>query len=162
MNAPVVTANKVISFTYLIRNSTGEICEYRSVPVTYIHGSGSDLFPEIEAALDGHEVGYKATVVLPPEQAFGDRDPDLAFTDNIENMPEELRYIGSEPDAENEQGEVRHFRVVKIEDGQLTVDANHPLAGQTLTYEVTITGIRDATGEELGSGNAAPDFRGLA
>jgi len=162
MNAPAVAANKVISFTYLIRNNAGEICEYRGLPVTYIHGSGSDLFPEIEAALDGCEVGHKATVVLSPEQAFGDRDPDLVFADDIENVPEELRYVGAELDAENEQGEVRHFRVINIEGEQLTVDANHPLAGQTLTYEVTITGIRDATREELSSGTAAPDPGGHA
>lgn len=90
MNEPIVTANKVVAFTYSIRDRSGEIREYRDRPVTCIHGSGSDLFPEIEAALDGRPVGYKTSVVLTPEQAFGYPDPDLTFTGKLENVPPEL------------------------------------------------------------------------
>lgn len=162
MNQPIVSANKVVAFTYTIRDGSGEIREYRDLPVTYIHGGNSDLFPEIEAALDGRPVGYKTTVVLTPEQAFGDPDPDLTFTDKLENVPPELRHVGAELDAQSESGEVKHFRVTNIENDELTVDANHPLAGETLTYQVTLTSIRDATREELASGEAAPELGALA
>ncbi len=157
-----VEPNKVVSITYLIRDDTGEICEYRDLPVAYIHGGRGDLFPQIEAALAGHGVGSKATVTLAPEQAFGHPDPALTFTDDIDNVPPQLRYVGAELDAENEQGEVRHFQVTKIENGRLTVDANHPLAGKSLHYEVTIVGIRDATAEELASGQPQPDLPDLS
>ena len=53
----VVTKNKVISLIYVVRNEKGEIFEYRDLPISYVHGSGADLFPRVEQALDGHAVG---------------------------------------------------------------------------------------------------------
>lgn len=162
MSKPTVSANKVVAIKYRIRDAYGKVREQRDLPITYIHGGNSELFPEIEAALDGRPVGFSTSVVLTPEQAFGFPDPNLTFTDSLENVPPELRYIGAELDAQNASGEIRHFRVTRIEDGELTVDANHPLAGQTLTYDITITGIRDATAAELAVGEAAPDRGGPA
>jgi len=162
MSEPVVSANKVVAFTYLIRDTADQVREARDLPVTYLHGNNSDLFPEIEAALDGRPVGYKTSVILSPDQAFGHPDPSLTFTDELDNVPPELRYVGAELDAKSESGEVKHFRVIKIENGKLTVDANHPLAGETLTYEITIRSIRTATAKELASGVAAPELDGPA
>ena len=162
MTEPTVSANKVVAIKYRIRDASGRVREQRDIPITYIHGGNSELFPEIEAALDGRPVGFTTSVVLTPEQAFGYPDPDLVFTDSLDNVPPELRYVGAELDAESESGDIKHFRVTKIEDGALTVDANHPLAGQTLTYDVTITGIRDASPAELATGEAAPDMGALA
>lgn len=161
MTEPVAGLNKVVSIIYMIRDESGTISEYRDLPVTYIHGAQNDLFPAIEAALDGRPVGYKATVELAPDDAFGPHDPALIFTDDLDNTPAELRYVGAELEAQNERGEVRQFRVTEIQDGKLTVDANHPYAGKRLAYEVTITQIRDATPEELASGEAAPDLSSL-
>lgn len=102
--------------------------------------------------------GYRATLQLTSDEAFGAHDPSLMFTDAIDNVPRQLRYVGAELEAENKLGDRRQFRVTNIEDGRLTVDANHPLAGRVLTDEVTVVGIRGAGADEIRSGEARPDL----
>ena len=152
MAAPRVEANKVVSVTYLLRNQQGEVVDIRELPVAYLHGAGSDLFPQVEQALTDKTVGESIEVTLGPDEAFGAHDPKLTFTDDLENVPPELRKIGMEFEAQSPKGEAMLFRVTRIEDGKLTVDANHPLAGQTITFAVTVQDIRDATDEERKAG----------
>lgn len=152
MSRSVVAKNKVISITYVLRNQAGDIVEIRDLPVAYLHGSGSDLFPEIERALDGRAIGDRVVIELPPSAAFGAHDPNLTFTDDIENVPPELRRIGMQFEAQNDKGEARAFVVARIDRGKVTVDANHPLAGQTVTFEVTVQDVRDATPAEIKAG----------
>ena len=154
----VVAKNKVISLIYVVRNEKGEMFEYRDLPIAYVHGSGADLFPKIEQALEGRAVGDRVSVQLSPADAFGDRDPKLAFTDDIENAPPELRRIGAEFEAQNAKGESIMLTVTRIEGDKITVDANHPLAGQTVSFEVTVKDIRDATPEEIRNGRPASDL----
>jgi FKBP-type peptidyl-prolyl cis-trans isomerase SlyD len=154
----VVAKNKVVSLIYVVRNEKGEIFEYRDLPVSYVHGSGTDLFPRIEQALEGRAVGDRVAVQLTPADAFGDRDPKLAFTDDIENAPPELRRVGAEFEAQNAKGESIVLTVTRIEGDKITVDANHPLAGQNISFEVTVQDIRDATPEEIRDGRPAGDL----
>ena len=88
-----VAENKVISIVYAVRNEKGEMFEYRDLPVSYVRGSGVDLFPKIGQALEGRTVGDRVAVQLTPADAFGDRGPKLSFTDDTENAPPELRRI---------------------------------------------------------------------
>lgn len=154
----VVAKNKVVSLIYVVRNQKGEIFEYRDLPVSYVHGSGADLFPKIEQALEGHAVGDRVSVQLTPAEAFGEHDPKLTFTDDIENAPPELRRLGAEFEAQNAKGENIVLTVTHIEGDKITVDANHPLAGQTISFEVTVQDIRDATPEEIRNGRPAGDL----
>lgn len=154
----VVAKNKVVSLIYVVRNEKGEIFEYRDLPVSYVHGSGADLFPKIEQALEGRAVGDRVAVQLTPADAFGDRDPKLTFTDDIENAPPELRRVGAEFEAQNAKGESILLTVTRIEGDRITVDANHPLAGQNISFEVTVQDIRDATPEEIRDGRPAGDL----
>ncbi len=158
MSVSIVAKNKVVSLTYVLRNQQGDIFEYRDLPVAYVHGSGADLFPKIEQALEGRNVGDRVTVTLTPADAFGDRDPKLTFTDDLENAPPELRRVGAEFEAQNAKGESIVLTVMRIENGKITVDANHPLAGQTITFEVTVQDIRNATPEEIRNGRPAGDL----
>jgi FKBP-type peptidyl-prolyl cis-trans isomerase SlyD len=153
-----VAKNKVVSLIYVVRNEKGEIFEYRDLPVSYVHGSGADLFPKIEQALEGRAVGDRVAVQLTPADAFGDRDPKLTFTDDIENAPPELRRVGAEFEAQNAKGESIMLTVTRIEGDKITVDANHPLAGQNISFEVTVRDIRDATPEEIRNGRPAGDL----
>jgi len=157
----VVTKNKVVSLIYVVRNEKGEIFEYRDLPVSYVQGSGADLFPKIEPALEGRAVGDRVAVQLTPADAFGDRDPKLTFTDDIENAPPELRRVGAEFEAQNAKGESILLTVTRIEGDKITVDANHPLAGQNISFEVTVQEIRDATPEEIHNGRPAGDLPSL-
>lgn len=156
MNDLKVAAGRVVSFTYLIRDDdTGEIREYRDLPYSFVHGPDSGLFPKIAQALEACHAGDKVSVPLSALEGFGDHDPNLTFTDDVENVPPDLRFVGAELEAENESGNRRQFRVTRIADGKLTVDANHPLAGRRLRYEITVTGVREATPEEISSGIVA-------
>jgi FKBP-type peptidyl-prolyl cis-trans isomerase SlyD len=158
MSTAVVTKNKVVSLIYAVRNQKGELFEYRDLPVSYVHGSGADLFPKIEEALDGRAVGDHVEVQLTPSEAFGEHDPKLTFTDDIDNAPPELRHVGAEFEAQNAKGESIVLVVTRVEADKITVDANHPLAGQTITFEVTVRDIRDATPEEIRNGRPAGDL----
>lgn len=152
MPATRVAPHKVVSVTYLLRNQHGDIVDVRDLPVAYVHGAGSELFPQIEQALTGKTVGETIEVTLGPAEAFGAHDAKLTFTDDLENVPPELRQVGMEFEAQSPKGEAMLFRVTGIDNGKLTVDANHPLAGQTVTFVVTVQDIRDATDDERKAG----------
>lgn len=152
MPASVICKNKVVALTYVLRNQKGEVVEIHDLPVSYVHGSGADLFPKIEQALEGHVIGDAVTVTLLPEESFGQRDPKLTFIDDLDNAPPELRRVGTEFEAQNAEGESIMLQVIAIDGDRITVDANHPLAGQTVTFEVTVRDIRDATLEEVRAG----------
>jgi len=156
MSAPVVGKYKVVAITYSILDESGVILEQSDIPVCYVHGGPNQMFPEVEAALDGSDLGAAVEVVLEPESAFGHHDPSLTFTDDIENVPPEFRHVGAEVQMQNENGDTRTFVVSKIEGDKLTVDGNHPFAGKTLTYAVTVADIRDATDEEKRKGVSMP------
>ena len=158
MSDSIVAKNKAIYITYSILDSQGQVVEQSDIPIGYVHGADSGLFEQVEAALEGAKAGDKLEVVLPPEQGFGAHDPTLTFTDDIDNVPPEYRYIGAEVEFENEQGEAMKFLVTKIENGKLTVDANHPFAGQTVKFAVTVVAVRDATPDEIANGR--PDEGG--
>lgn len=155
--AETVTQGKVVSITYTLKGEDGKLFEYRDVPVSYLHGSGSDLFPKVEQALIGKSVGDRVNVVLSPDEGFGERDPNLQFKNALFDVPEDYRRIGAEIEARNEVGESRTFFVTQIEDGTVTFDANHPLVGQTVEFIVRIVGIRQASDQELQRGTPDAD-----
>lgn len=155
MTDQAVAKNKVVYITYSIVDERGAVVEQRDMPIGYVHGGNSGIFEQVEDALEGHKAGDKVEVSLPPEQGFGPHDPTLAFTDDIENVPEEFRYVGAEVELQNENGEAMMFRVSLIEDGKLTVDANHPFAGKTVTFFVDVVNVRNASMDEIVSGMPA-------
>ncbi len=152
MGDPRVAKHKVVHITYQITGQSGEVLERIDLPVGYVHGGKSDLFPQIEQRLDGCTIGDTVEVTLPPEDAFGQPDPRLTVTDAIGNVPPEYRRIGAEAMFQNERGETITLTVVRVEDGKVTLDGNHPLAGKTITFHVTVTDIRDASPDEIAKG----------
>jgi FKBP-type peptidyl-prolyl cis-trans isomerase SlyD len=152
MSDQIVGQHKVVSFTYSIVDASGETIEQSDLPISYVHGGKHDLFEKVEQALDGSVVGDTVEVELSPEEGFGVHDPDLTFTDDIENVPEEFRHVGAEVEMMNDQGDTRKFTVSHIGDGKLTVDGNHPMAGKTIVFHIRVTDIRDASPEEITNG----------
>ena len=154
MTDAIVQKNKIISLAYILKDEKGTLFEYSDLPIAYLHGSGSDLFDKIESSLEGKKVGDKVNVVLSPKDGFGEYDAALSFTDDLENVPPELRKLGTELEAQNAKGKELKFVVTDIdtENNKLTIDANHALAGQTVSFEVTIKDIRDAMPEEIRAG----------
>lgn len=150
-----ISRDKVVYITYVILDESNAVLEQYDLPVPYLHGGRSGLLEKVEAALEGKRPGDRVEVSLSPEEGFGPHRPELAFTDDLENVPPEHRQVGSEVEFENERGERMLFRVTRIADGKLTIDANHPLAGRNLRFLVRVESIRPATLDEIANAMAA-------
>lgn len=149
MSEQRIAPHKLVAITYSIQDEEGNVLEHSDMPISYIHGGRSDLFEKIEAALEGRKQGETVEVTLTPEEGFGEHDPSLTFTDNLDNVPEQYRQLGAEVEMRNDRGESRMFYVTNIENGRLTVDGNHPFAGKTLLFIVKVMDVRDATTEDI-------------
>jgi FKBP-type peptidyl-prolyl cis-trans isomerase SlyD len=149
-----IKRDKFVSLTYTITDENNDIVERIDMPVNYIHGRDSQIIEKIEKTLEGCAQGDEISVELSPEEGFGEHQPELTFTDDLENVPHEFRHIGAEVEFQNDKGESRMFRVSRIEDGKLTVDGNHPFAGKVITYNVKVNEVRDATPDEIAHGAA--------
>lgn len=148
MAKETIQAGKFVSLTYHILDDQGTLVEQTDLPVSYIHGGETELIGGMDRAVAGKAAGDEVTVTVPPEQSFGHHDPALTFTDDLANVPEQFRYLGAEVQMQNDSGETRNFYVSRIENGKLTIDGNHPLAGKTLTVTVKILEVRDARPED--------------
>lgn len=154
-----ISQNKLVSLVYIITDDSDEVLERNDIPISYIHGVSSQVIEKIEQALEGRQAGDLVQVSLTPEEGFGTYQPELTFTDDIDNVPQEFHSIGAEVEFQNDHGERKIFRVSEINDGKLTVDGNHPFAGKSITYNITVKEVRDATASELANG--ADNMRAL-
>ena len=152
MAADPAGKNKVVTFTYSISDESGEILEQSDIPISFVHGGKHDLFEKVEHALEGSVVGDSIDVKLTPEEGFGVYDPKLTYTDELENVPPEFQHIGADVEMMNDQGESMKFTVTSIENGKLTVDGNHPMAGKAIIFHIKVIDIRDATPDEIVNG----------
>jgi len=151
MSDETVARNKVVYITYTILDESGMVRGQQDMPIGYVHGARSGLFEEIEQGLEGHLVGDKVEIFLSPG-AFGERDPDLVVEDDIDNVPPQIRRVGAEAELQNDHGDVLTFRVIAIDDGKITLDGNHALAGRTAKCVAVVVSVREATQDEVDSG----------
>ena len=156
-----VRPGKFVSITYTMRDAEGNVVEQSDLPVSYIHGGSTELIGGMDRALAGKHVGDEVEMAVPADAAFGPHDPSLTFTDDLTNVPPQFRYLGAEVQMQNEAGDVKTFYVTHIEDGRLTVDGNHPLAGKPLQVRMTVREVRDPTAAELAQDRAGPAASGL-
>jgi len=158
MPSQKISRNKAVQFIYTITDDQGNIVEQVDLPVNYVHGaSRMGLIERVERAMEGLTAGESIDVELPPAEGFGDYDPELTFTDDLENVPPQFRKIGAQVEMANDKGESKTFMVSKIEGDKLTVDGNHPLAGKVATFKVKVLEVRDATTEEIRDGISNPN-----
>lgn len=150
-----VGPHKVVTMQYSLTNADGVVVrEASSAPVTYLHGAGL-LFQKLENQLESHAVGDIVRARLLPDDAFGKRNVDLVHQVPLQELPPEDNIeVGGKIVGLNEDGKEITFIVTGIENGVVSLDGNHPFAGQSLVFEVEIQGIRDATGEEIRQGKA--------
>ena len=144
-----IQKDSVVTLRYKVSDPTTQklIDEGRN-PMVYLHGGYENTFPKIEAALEGKEVGFQATLHLAPEDAFGQRDESLLRTIPKSDFPPGVK-IGGQLEGRNDQGQPQVYNVVKIKGPQVMLDGNHPLAGKSLKFSLTVTGVRAATAEEI-------------
>ena len=143
---------------YSLTNSQGVVVrDAGEVPVTYLHGAGV-LFPKLERALEQHVVGDIVTVRLLPDDAFGKRNVDLLCEVPLDEFPPgETIEIGGSIVGKSEDGVETGFTVTDIRDTIAHLDGNHPLAGQSLVFEVEVQAIRNASDAEIEAGRADTD-----
>lgn len=151
----LVDKNKVVIFHYTLKNENGEEMESSAdrEPMTYLHG-GNNIIVGLEKAMQGHKAGDSFSVTIEPQEAYGIRKGD-----NVQRIPlKRLKGLGKlKPgqvlNLQTDQGPVQ-VTVLKLGRFNVDVDANHPLAGETLTFDVEITEVRDASAEETEHGHA--------
>lgn len=145
-----IEKDTTVSVEYTLKDKDGEILDSSKEmgPLEYIHGYGM-LIPGLEQELEGKEEGAEFKKTVPPEQAYGERFEELVMETNRSQFPEGVEL---EVGMEFEAGDGHHSRVAvitKIDGDKITVDANHPLAGETLFFDVKVLSVRKTTKEEL-------------
>ncbi len=151
----VVSDGKFVELTYKVSDrKTGHVLTRVEFPLGYVHGHNEILAPSVHMALAGRAAGEVIDVPIDGNQIFGPRDESLVFSDQIENVPEEYRQVGTSILMENDRGQTRSFLVTHVDDEKLTVDGNNPLCGREILFTLEILTVRDATDEETKAGGA--------
>ena len=147
-----VAKNKVVSFTYSILNDKGEVEEQSDVAMEYVHGADDRVFPLVVEAMEGAKIGDTKEIILEPLDGFGVYDENKTYRDKVENVPPEYRSVGAEASFKSEDGQELKMKVISVKSGEVFLDGNHPFAGRTMTFKITVEAIREATEEEAASG----------
>jgi FKBP-type peptidyl-prolyl cis-trans isomerase SlyD len=149
-----IAQNAVAAFHYTLTDDEGQVIDSSKgrEPLTYLHGGGQ-IVPGLEKQMEGRGAGDKFTADVTPEEGYGVHHAELlqevpreAFQ-GVEDIQPGMQFQGRGP-----QGEI-NVTVTKVEDGKVFIDGNHPLAGKTLHFDIEVTNVREATGEELEHGH---------
>jgi FKBP-type peptidyl-prolyl cis-trans isomerase SlyD len=146
---------KVVSFHYTLKNDQGEEIESsqeRGQPMVYLHGAGN-IIPGLEKAMRGKVAGDQFEVTVEPAEAYGERNDSAVQRISAKHFGAGQRLEPGQLVMLNTQQGPRQVTVLKVGRFNIDVDANHPLAGQSLTFDVEVTDVRDATAEEISHGH---------
>lgn len=150
----MIGKNAVVGINYTLTNDQGEVMDTSEGrgPLMYLHGAGN-LIPGLEKQLEGKTSGQSFKATIPPAEAYGESNPSMVQTlsrdmfRGVDNIEPGMGFT-----AEGPQGQ-QHIVVTAVEGDQVTVDANHPMAGKTLHFDVEIISVRDASEEEISHGH---------
>lgn len=146
-----VARNKVVTISYqVLEKDKGKL---EDGTLDYLHGF-KNLMPALEKFLADKKEGFSGKVEMSPKHAFGEKNPELVMTIPKTQLekPEEIQ-VGMQIELESEEGVIPAL-VTGVSDNDISVDGNHPYAGKTITFDVTVVKIRDASAEELSHGHA--------
>lgn len=147
--------NTVVTLAYRVTDPDGELIDPGDRPLVYLHGGYDDIFPRIEQALEGKEVGDTVQIKLQPAEAFGEYDADLIQIEPRSSFPEILevgmQFEGAPAGADDDDFIV--YRVTQILEDKVMLDGNHPLAGTALVFSCTVRDVRPATPDEIAHGH---------
>ncbi|MDX1491485.1 MAG: peptidylprolyl isomerase [Pseudohongiellaceae bacterium] len=149
-----IEKHSVVNIHYTLKNDAGEVLDSSEGgnPLTYLHGAHG-LIPGLESELDGKKVGDSFNAVVPPEQAYGEVNPELVHeVDRSMFRGVDKIEPGMVFTAQSEQGQ-QNITVSAVDGDKVTVDGNHPMAGKTLHFDVEVVDIREATAEEIEHGH---------
>ena len=150
-----IAANKAVSIDYTLTNEGGGVIDSSvgGAPLVYLHGAGN-IIVGLEKALEGKQAGDELEVTIEPEDAYGDYSVELvavlnrAMFEGVDELEVGMQFHASAPN-----GGMQIVTIRDIEGDDVTVDGNHPLAGQRLNFKVKVVEVRDANAEELAHGH---------
>ena len=149
-----ISKNSVASFDYTLTDGDNQVLDSSngSGPLSYLHGH-ENIIPGLEKALDNRKEGDTFKVTIPAAEAYGVRDEQLVANIPLDNFEQPTQVeAGMQFQAETPDGD-RIVTVTKVANGMATIDANHPLAGMDLNFDITVVSVREATEEELEHGH---------
>jgi FKBP-type peptidyl-prolyl cis-trans isomerase SlyD len=153
-----IEKGRVVRLDYELKDRDGDQLEDEGAHLEYLHGGFGGIFPKVEQALEGKEVGHEVTLTLEPEDAFGEYDAELLRVEPRARFPAEIdvgmRFEGVPGDREDE---ALIYTVTDVTPDTVVVDGNHPLAGERLWFKGVVADIRAATEEELTHGHVHGD-----
>ncbi len=161
MEATKVQKGIVVSIEYVLRLDDGEILDETTAdePLLYLHGA-DNIVPGLEQALEGMAVNEQKNVSIQPDGGYGDYDEDDVDVVPRSMFPEDVELEeGLMITLQDDDGNVFEATIVELTEQDVTLDFNHPLAGETLHFAVTVVDLRPATPEELAHGH--PHFPGM-
>jgi FKBP-type peptidyl-prolyl cis-trans isomerase SlyD len=149
-----ISQGTVVTLQYEVRDAAGNPLEEDGAMMSYLHGGFGGIFPKVEEALEGKNVGDEAALTLEPDDAFGEYDAELIRIEPRERFPAEIA-IGMQfegvPDEQEDEAMI--YRVTDVTKDKVVVDANHELAGERLWFSCSVREVRKATDEELEHGH---------
>jgi FKBP-type peptidyl-prolyl cis-trans isomerase SlyD len=144
-----IVPNTWVTVSYRLFDSSGEPIEEDEREVTYLHGGYGAVFPRIEEALEGREVGYQTSLYLEPEDTFGDYDADRLRLAPRDRFPPTLESGMTFEGVPGEPADGELYIVTDIADDTVVLDSNHPLAGMSLRFDLHVVDAWAATAEEI-------------
>ena len=149
-----IQKNHVVSIDYTLKNDEGVVIDTSSggSPLAYLHGSGA-LIPGMEKALEGKSEGDDFTISISPADGYGDRDDNLIHKvkrKELAHLPDLA--LGMELEVETDNAPLI-LTIIDINDEEVVLDGNHPMAGQNLNFEIQIREVREATADEISHGH---------
>jgi len=151
-----IAKDRVVSIDYRLHLGDGKTIDESDAgdPLVYLHGY-EEIVPGLENALEGKKAGESLKVQVSPEEGYGEYDPDGVEEVPREDFPPDMELeAGGIVSATDDEGDEVDFLVKEVRAKTVVVDFNHPLAGKTLHFEVTVREVREATAEELEHGHA--------
>jgi FKBP-type peptidyl-prolyl cis-trans isomerase SlyD len=148
-----VSEKKVVAIAYTLKDDEGRVLDSSEgkPPLTYLHGAGN-IVVGLETALDGQEIGATVEVSVPPETGYGNYEAGLLQNVPVRKLPEKKPRVGMPVRIQTPQGPRTVF-VKQVRGDYATLDGNHPLAGKTLHFKVSVVSVREPTAEELEHGH---------
>lgn len=148
-----ISTDKAITINYTLKDNEGKLIdESNDSSFIYLHGH-NNIIPGLETALNDKTKGDSFELVLEPKDAYGEYNPAITQVINRSAFGEEKIGVGMQFHAEGDEGQPVLITISEINDDDVTIDGNPPLAGVTLNYSVEVMDVRDATEEELSHGH---------
>lgn len=150
-----ISKDTVVQFHYTLKDDKGELIETTEGkdPMAYLHGH-SNIIPGLESAMEGKAVGDTFTVTVEPKDGYGPRQENATQRISLKHLQGARKWKpGMMAFVETDKG-YRQVTILKVGKFNADVDTNHPLAGQTLVFDVQVADIREATADEKSHGHA--------